>query len=141
MKYLLLIFLFVSCGKPFFKASGDNDILNQSFVKPSEVVFTKANIDLDFYFNDDIVLYDENKMTLEFRSIQGLLIDPPYKIEVYIWMPDMGHGSFPISVSKKSEGIYQLNDIYFTMPGLWDFHFILKEGETIVDEFVWPITL
>jgi hypothetical protein len=40
-------------------------------------------------------------------------------VEVDLWMPDMGHGSSPVSIRKIEDDKYQVQDVYFIMPGLW----------------------
>ena len=54
----------------------------------------------------------------------------------------MGHGSFPVTIKKVGEGVYEASEIFFTMPGRWDVHFELYDNQgKIVDESLWPIEL
>ena len=60
--------------------------------------------------------------------------------EVILWMPSMGHGSSPTTVTELDTGTYRVSDVYFIMPGNWEIKFQLKTSETVDDEAVVPFT-
>lgn len=62
------------------------------------------------------------------------LMDLPHTLFIKIWMPDMGHGSAPVSIQKIATGTYDVQQLYFIMPGYWDLHLQLKEQNHVVDE-------
>jgi YtkA-like protein len=41
-------------------------------------------------------------------------------IQVVPWMPAMGHGTAPATVSSMGGGKYLLGDVYLFMPGTWE---------------------
>lgn len=64
-----------------------------------------------------------------------------FTLGAYLWMKSMGHGSSPIIVTKISEGIYQLSDIYFTMTGSWQLHLTLNQGNKVVEDKEYDYTI
>jgi len=42
------------------------------------------------------------------------------EIAVELWMPSMGHGSSPVTVTKVDVGTYRATQVFFTMPGDWE---------------------
>lgn len=53
-----------------------------------------------------------------------------------LWMPSMGHGSSPTTVTRIAPGTYRATRVYFVMPGDWDLRFQNKSGSTVIDEAV-----
>lgn len=80
----------------------------------------------------------------------GSLIFKTYKLEnsqvvpqdlsgtaaLVLWMPSMGHGSSPTTVTRIEAGTYRASRVYFVMPGAWDLHFQNKDGAKVIDEAV-----
>lgn len=64
----------------------------------------------------------------------GTLVDPGLSLKVILWMPSMGHGSRPVSITRLSSGVYRVDQVYFTMPGVWQIRFQLHQSNTIVEE-------
>ena len=68
---------------------------------------------------------------------QPFMEDPDAdKIEVKLWMPDMGHGSGLVKVLKAKdetgealEGTFEASDVYFVMPGKWDIIVQFKDAQ------------
>lgn len=43
------------------------------------------------------------------------------KVEIYPWMPSMGHGSpEDPTIVKEQDGSYRLENVVFSMPGAWE---------------------
>ena len=61
-------------------------------------------------------------------------VDLPSVPQVVLWMPAMGHGSSPTTVEKLDVGTYQVNNVFFIMPGQWQIRFQLRDGNTVLDE-------
>lgn len=57
-----------------------------------------------------------------------------------LWMPSMGHGSTPTETTQLDIGTYRVENVYFSMPGEWEMKFQIKDGDTVNDEAVAPIT-
>jgi len=70
--------------------------------------------------------------------------DRPTSIEgdftLMLWMPTMGHGSFPVTVEEVGVGLYEASQVFFTMPGYWDIHFQVTNGDDM-QEVLWGFTL
>jgi len=86
--------------------------------------------------------------TLQFWNVaggssQGPYADPPGAVIVKLWMPSMGHGSSPITLSHSQNsngnavpGVFLGTDAYFIMPGDWDVHVQLLNGTQVSEEAV-----
>ena len=70
-----------------------------------------------------------------------VMTDPALAPAVVLWMPEMGHGSSPTSISHLDTGTYRASDVFFVMPGHWQIKFQLKNGNTVEDELVVSITI
>lgn len=74
----------------------------------------------------------------------GELIFPSTDIQVDLWMPDMGHGSSPVKISKYpvTSALY-VDKVNFMMGGLWHIRIkVMKAGSTTpVETIVVPIQL
>lgn len=57
-------------------------------------------------------------------------------LSVVAWMPGMGHGSSPITVTRTAPGTYRATEVFFTMRGEWELRFLLKSGEETRDQAV-----
>lgn len=49
--------------------------------------------------------------------------------EAKLWMPDMGHGSSPTSLTRGDEGCTKVADINFLMPGAWQIKVRFADGD------------
>lgn len=65
-----------------------------------------------------------------------VLIDPPAIPQVVLWMPSMGHGSSPITVTKLEAGTYRASQVFFVMAGTWDIKFQISDGNSVIDEAI-----
>lgn len=134
----LLFALVISCGKSPLSFQLKSETTSKIF---GEIAKQEVKIIGSFEFklrvNSDIVMYDENILNLEVFSDQNEQLDMT-NFELYLWMPDHSHGSFPIKITKSSEYSYLLSDVYFTMPGLWQV--ILNERATN-KKVIWEIVL
>ncbi len=152
----LILFLLVSCGNSPFLNEKDVSGEKQSIKYNGIVSFEKINRNARDSRNNDISLTHykidgiwqvgpdlntENRLIIVLSDIEGNRVDLPLEFNIYLWMPGMGHGSFPISINKISVGVYELTEVFFTMGGYWDLHIGLKDGEHLIDELKWPINL
>lgn len=80
-----------------------------------------------------------------FRSNYGdgspMPIDMTEAPSIKMWMPSMGHGSPPVTVTRVDIGTYRASNVFFTMKGDWEIHFQIKDGDTVRDEAVLPFSL
>lgn len=60
-------------------------------------------------------------------------------LQAELWMPTMGHGSAPVTIRKipEEKDFFEVDDIYFIMPGLWEIKVsILKEDKVIKEKVI-----
>lgn len=81
------------------------------------------------------------KMTLTFKDDQGRSISPVKNPFVLLWMPTMGHGSTPVTITLIEDGVYSVTNVKFIMGGPWDIRYQLKDGQTVVEEIVQQISI
>lgn len=67
--------------------------------------------------------------------------DPASPPDVFLWMPDMGHGSIPVRIERVDVGTYRVSHVLFVMAGKWEIHVQLKDGNAIRGEATFPHTL
>lgn len=73
------------------------------------------------------------------QANNALLKEPSGELKVFLWMPSMGHGSSPVTLSKtESVGIYSVTDVYFVMPGAWEIRVQIKAGDGTISELHIP---
>ena len=59
-------------------------------------------------------------------------LDSDQQLSVELWMPSMGHGSSPVTVTSIDTGTYRVSDVFFIMRGLWEIHIdILSQGKKL----------
>lgn len=63
-----------------------------------------------------------------------VLTDALQTPQVLLWMPSMGHGSTPVTVSRLETGTYRASQVFFIMAGEWEIKFQLKDSDTVLDE-------
>lgn len=71
----------------------------------------------------------------------GPYADPEGTVAVKLWMPAMGHGSSPVTVTPQVDaagsripGVFTASQIYFSMPGAWEIRVQLKNGTQVIDQ-------
>ncbi|WP_412462991.1 FixH family protein [Halobacteriovorax sp. RT-2-6] len=136
----LLFLLFTSCGDSPF-SGGLKELVSGVDNISNEIRFDTEALTILRQWDKGPIVYDSSTLTITFKDSANNLKDPAGEFSAYIWMPDMGHGSYPITVTRIATGVYQLTDIYFTMGGLWDFHLQLKDNGNLYDSISWPLTL
>lgn len=140
LSLILFSLLIVSCGESPFTGKLSDPFRGDDGVAASLRFETEA-LTISRQWNKGPLLYDSSKITISLTDSAGNYTDPIGEFRAYLWMPNMGHGSYPISIKKISAGIYELTDVYFTMGGLWDFHLQLEDNGNIYDSVSWPLTL
>ncbi|WP_081653487.1 FixH family protein [Bacteriovorax sp. DB6_IX] len=140
---IMVLMSLASCGdSPFLS---DDEPSNS--IRGTDTISTQTNelilggLQLIPRYSATVALYENNSINIIFLNSVGELTDPEYSLHLKLWMPDHGHGSFPIEITKVQDGVYKADKIFFTMPGYWDLHLQLKDGESVVEEVLWPITL
>lgn len=134
---LLLSLTLLSCGKP--------PLLNK-LIKPSNEIaggillseqFPNEKINFSMKWTVAPGLDDLSAFDLKLASPLSL----NQTLNVYIWMPEMGHGSSPVDIKQVSSTDYLVSEIAFIMPGLWVLHVEILENNKVVDQWQKSITL
>lgn len=146
MKILLLI-----CNLLLLTACGDSHRINDSKTEV-HTEGTSAQCQLHFQ-TEDLCLkmsWDEmptdstfGSMTLTFTDVHhpSQVLSPRNEPFIVLWMPSMGHGSSPVTMTLVEEGVYKATDVFFIMPGPWEIRYQLKAGETVVEEVIQAINI
>lgn len=114
----------MSCGKPPFLNKHKDSKENSS-----SLIF---NIENGYSFS--LNWLTEKSTTTEGRLVVVIsrngVLDPleNQEFKAYLFMKSMGHGSSPIKITKLSDGIYLLEEIYFIMTGPWELHLALSDS-------------
>lgn len=82
-------------------------------------------------------------MTLTFtdKADPTRIISPQHGPSILLWMPSMGHGSSPVTITLIEDGIYKADDIFFIMQGPWEIRYQIKDGDKVVEEIIQDITI
>lgn len=140
----VLIFSMVSCGdSPFLNSEeSKSEVSGTARLVEKNNSLSLGTLSILPNYEGVPKLYENNDLVFLVFNESGKLLSPKEKIKLELWMPDHGHGSFPIRLEEVSKGIYKASDIFFTMPGLWDLRFqLLDDNENILEEVIWPIVM
>jgi len=58
---------------------------------------------------------DESQFIVHFMTQETIK-----NVNVMLWMPDMGHGSAPVTLNALDPVHYKISQAFFIMPGLWE---------------------
>jgi hypothetical protein len=89
--------------------------------------------------------HGESAFTLSFSGLSaqgfsnGSLQDPTTNFNVYLWMPDMGHGSSPVEIRRSETGLYKVTRAYFIMPGTWEIRIQVGPANSPNDEAAYKV--
>lgn len=140
IKILFFLFLVISCGKsPLLneipKESGNiQGVEGLKFFKT-----TSQSIQINWLTK--INTMEEGRAVLVFTKSGAIFDDQNYSLGAYLWMKSMGHGSSPITLTKLTNGIYQISEMYFLMAGEWELHLNLKRDNSVVEDVVYHYNL
>lgn len=140
MKFFIIVFLFslIACGKsPLLK---QKEVVAGSSSLETSKILSSVNLKLNLHWITPINSTQEAKAILLVTK-DKLATDLPQEFSLFLWMPSMGHGSSPISVTKLATGVYQLSEVYFIMEGIWQLKIQLKKANSITDEVQFEYSL
>ena len=132
----LLIFSLVllsGCGKsPFLKMtdkSSDANIRNRETLSNRVILaFPNRPLKVEVLWPSGPVSDELLSAYLIFFDSQNQMVDPP-NFYFEPTMPDMGHGTSPVLIFKISQGLYKIDEIFFSMPGRWQIEIGLKDSD------------
>ena len=106
----LFILVFLACGSD----GSSEDYQDQYGVVSDHGVFV-----LDLIPKVSLNLVGRNRYEINLADRQGKPLDQA-QITIIPWMPDHGHGTDrEPSISPMGNGVYEVDDVVYTMPGLW----------------------
>jgi hypothetical protein len=105
-KFVMSLFLFFS---GFSAGAGDNHSANVCSVINAEVCAHLGH--MTSFSSKAEVQFVAHIMAPQNQQVSDTQID--------LWMPDMGHGSSPLSVKQFGVNKYNVTKAYFVMSGLW----------------------
>jgi hypothetical protein len=139
----VLLLSCVACAKPRWATNAVPD--NASQAAACAVKFDKSGLCLDWAWEVEPKDADFASLifkTSRFTNGNQILEDLSGTATVVLWMPSMGHGSSPTTVTRIDVGTYRATRVYFVMPGAWDLHFQNKSADNkVIDEAIVPITM
>ena len=140
---LFIFLLLASCGdSPFLDDPIENETSPQVQNLQGKYVFKSEGLNFNFYLKNSILIGEEVKFLIIFTNKDGIPTSPKAKFNLKLWMPNMGHGSFPTTVHEAGIGVFEISEIFFTMPGRWDIHFQLMDlNEKVKEEILWAIDI
>jgi hypothetical protein len=108
--------------------------------------FPKSGLCASLTWDTALSSEDENTGTLRFwdkatSSAAGPYRDASGDVGVMLWMPAMGHGSSPVTVTAQGGGTYAVTKAYFVMPGDWDVRVQLKQNHQLIEQAVLSVKL
>ncbi len=142
MKTLIILFallLITACGKSPLQMKKNSDGAIVTELEAGKVLKT-TDQSLTINWLSPINSTDEGHALLIVKK-NGVASDLSGDYKIFLWMPDMGHGSSPITVKKLGTGVYDLSQIYFIMDGLWQLRLQLNKGSDVLDEQIFEYTL
>lgn len=134
---LLLTLTLLSCGKsPLL-----NKVKNASSEVTGGILLSEnfPNEKLGFSMNWTVPPGLEELSSFDLKLARPL--NQNQTLNIYIWMPDMGHGSSPVDIKQLNSTDYVVSEIAFIMPGLWVLHVEILENNQVVDQWQKSITL
>jgi hypothetical protein len=146
MNCLVLFFclLLLSCGKsPFLPGDlqPSQKIQGTFQAQTSKLQFVESKFIITPYWKSGPLIGDESKLLLILTDAQATPVDAPDEFKLMLWMPSMGHGSYPVVVNRLGVGIYEASEVYFTMEGDWDIHFQFWQSGNLSEEVKWSLIL
>ena len=106
----LFIVMFLGCG---------SDGSSEDYQGQYDVVSDNGAFVLDLIPKVSVNLVGLNRYEINLADRQGMPLDQA-QITIIPWMPDHGHGTDrEPSISPMGNGVYEVGDVVYTMPGLW----------------------
>ena len=135
--FFLIIFTLAGCGKsPLLNKVDKNlnavtggSLLSEQFPK------LQIGFSMDWIVSPAL----DELSTFELKLERELT--PSQHLNVYLWMPEMGHGSSPVEVQQNNSTNYVFSELAFIMPGLWVLHVEILENNQVLDQWQKSITL
>lgn len=133
----LLPFLLLACSKPRY-VSRDGQLSEQSAACSRRF---SNDLCIDLRWEKPAVVGEDATLVLIVTNPSGLLVNTAVVPFVELYMPAHHHGSSPVDVTALAPGIYRADHLNFLMVGEWEIRVQLKQGETVLEQLTWTLTL
>lgn len=145
MKIILLIMaiLVTACGDSHRVNDPNPYSRNEEATAECKMYFKTENLCLKATWDNLPTESTFGSMTLTFtdKADPTRIISPQHGPSILLWMPSMGHGSSPVTITLIEDGIYKADDIFFIMQGPWEIRYQIKDGDKVVEEIIQDITI
>ena len=146
--FIRLMFILTSCGEsPLLNHQLEkNNMIQDTFRSSSDVqYFEKSGFSLVVFWAEGPQMGGSRFIIKTWKNGLGTASGPyqdlPKVLNIFLWMPSMGHGSAPVKIRKLTDGEYEVSEVQFIMAGKWEMKFQLKEGVQVMDEIIIPVIL
>lgn len=141
--FISVVFIF-SCAKPNYQNAQPIVPTEQGQDVDSCQMFLSVEricVDLVWGKSPSVTEFATFNLKFYIQENPNQLVDPSNNLNVVLWMPDMGHGSSPVTIEKISAGQYRISRASFFMAGEWEIRIQTKNGVNIVDQVTKNINL
>lgn len=95
------------------------------------LAFSNSNLKVELLWPSIPVTDELISAYLIFFDRENRMVDVS-EFEFAPTMPDMGHGTSPVTIFHLSQGLYRVDDIFFSMPGRWFMDVFLNDSKQSV---------
>lgn len=131
MKSFLVLAIFASilaCAQPDYLS--DDEPLSDNAEKPVALCpysLTKKKICFSLNWNSAPSSKESNSFELEFSE------PLEEKLLIKLWMPSMGHGSAPVTITHRDPKHISVSNVYFIMPGDWEIRISTRNAQDEIE--------
>ncbi len=133
---IAILFLLSGCAKPKYVESSINKASDTTSDKADlcQLDFKKLNACASIKWETLPTQKDSGSFILQFYS-NGADFALTRAPRVFLWMPSMGHGSSPVTVKVISSSAFNVEKVFFIMPGEWDINVLIQnENGASIDQ-------
>jgi len=138
-----LLISIISCARPDYANNGESaapTAEKTAVVSNCKVKFSTESLCVSLRWLTSVSTSSAGSLEIKFwpetGNEAGPYVNSLYVLGVALWMPAMGHGSSPVTLTQKGPGEYVVENMYFTMRGDWDIQLLLKDNRKIIEKQV-----
>lgn len=150
----------LACNLPILKHADADDLTSNPLSGNCPLSFPKSKLcgSLEWLTPPSLDEEKPGSARLRFWNSETSTASGPYvnpdtaapgtKVNVKLWMPDMGHGSAPVKIGTSKDaqgnavtGVFDTQEVYFSMSGHWEIFIQLKQGASVTEQAKLDVTL
>jgi hypothetical protein len=143
LAFCLLAVLLMACAHPHYGDASSVEDQTQSQSGHCAFSFSGSVSCAEMLWEKNQTADDTGSFFLHFGTLAAnanLLPQDPAQIRsVRLWMPAMGHGSSPLTVTRLNTGVYHVTGVWFSMPGEWEIQIQIQDEHGDVSESSLPV--